>query len=56
MKVKDLIESLKERDQEGTVYVEVDDEMVDVEEVTYGKQLNPINGIEDFTILNLDWK
>lgn len=56
MKVKQLIEGLKKMNQEGTVYIEVDDEMVDVGEVTYGKQLNPIDGIEDFTILNLDWK
>ena len=49
MKVKDLIADLKERNQEGEVYIgSPSDDLLDIEEVTFGKMCS--SG-EEFTIL-----
>jgi len=51
MKVKELIKYLQKFNQEGKVFIETDDDLLNIYEVTNGKSLGTNNQINDFVVL-----
>lgn len=51
MKVKELVKYLEKQNQEGQVYLDLEDDLVDICEITDGKWLNKDKTITNFVAI-----